>query len=475
MNIPAPPGLEYLPHQVKGIRYAMGARGTIFADEMGLGKTVEAIGVINATSGGVRNDLTVLIICPAFLRINWHNELATWMVNSCKVDVISYHEAGALALDARCHGFLKEIDILIVDEAHYIKNPESNRTQDVEEIAQFAKRVLLLTGTPMENRPIELWPLLKIACPEQWNQSTDWPIYAKTSDRKAFSNEGPSFWIYAERYCDLKYNHYASGGGSRKALDYGGASNLDELGKRLRSTCMVRRLKRDVLLDLPEKRRQLIVLESKADDSDIFPNLDDDNYFDILQKLTVDKVLFSDWSKRRHEQGLAKVDSALRFIGDALDEVPKLIVFAHHKDVVAKLVAGLQAEIADDERVVSMTGDLQMMARQIAVDAFQKDPKVRVIVGTIGAMGVGWTLTAADYVIFVELDPVPGRMTQAEDRAHRIGQRKSILIQHLVSNGSLCARMARICVRKQAVLSKVLDFAGAELVYRESSENDGLP
>ncbi len=473
MNIPAPPGLAYLPHQLKCIRYCMGGRGTIVADEMGLGKTIEAIGVINATTGGVRNDLNVVIVCPAFLRINWHNELDTWMVNSCKVSVISYHQAGNLALEARTNGRLDSIDILIVDEAHYCKNPESHRTQDVELISKFAKRVLLLTGTPMENRPIELWPLLKIACPGQWNQSTDWPEYVTTSDRKAFSNEGPSFWAYAERYCDLKYAYFGRDGNERKALDYGGASNLDELAKRLRATCMVRRLKRDVLLDLPDKRRQLIVLESKADDSDLFPNLDDDSYFDVLDKLKSDKVLFSDWSKRRHEQGLAKCDASIRFIGDALDEVPKIIVFAHHRDVVSKLAAGIGCEIDTDERVVSVTGDMQMLARQIAVDAFQNDPKVRVIVGTIGAMGVGFTLTAGAHVIFVELDPVPGRMTQAEDRPHRIGQKESILIQHLVSQGSLCARMAKICVRKQAVLSRVLDVADAELVFRESSENDG--
>lgn len=472
MMIPAPPGLAYLPHQIKCIRFCMGARGTIVADDMGLGKTIEAIGVINATTGGVRNDLNVVIICPAFLRMNWHNELDAWMVNSCKVSVISYHQAGNLALDARVDGF-DPIDILIVDEAHYIKNPESNRTQDVELIAKYAKRVLLLTGTPMENRPIELWPLLKIACPEHWNQSVDWPVYVKITDRKAFANEGPSFWEYAERYCGLKYVTYTSRGSERKALDYGGASNLDELAKRLRSTCMVRRLKKDVLHDLPDKRRQLIVLESKVDDSDMFPNLDDDSYFDVLDKLKSDKVLFSDWSRRRHEQGLAKVDTALRFIGDVLDEVPKLIVFAHHKDVIAKLVAGLECEVGSDEKVVSITGGIQMLARQIAVDAFQNDPKVRVIVGSIGAMGVGFSLTAASHVIFVELDPVPGRMTQAEDRPHRIGQKESILVQHLVSDGSLCARMARICVRKQVVLSRVLDVGATEPFFRESSENDG--
>lgn len=476
MMIPAPPGKEYLPYQLKGIRYALGGRGTLFADEMGLGKTVEAIGVINALSNG-RNDLNVVIICPAFLRLNWHIELDEWMVNSCKVDVISYHQAGALALEARTNrGLPGSIDVLIIDEAHYIKNPDAQRTKDVTEIAQYATKVLALTGTPAENCPIELWSILKVVCPEKWNRETEWPAWIMGPDRKkSHPGEGPSFWRFAERYCNLRYVEYVTRSGTHKALDFGGASNLDELAGLLRKTCMVRRLKRDVLQELPDKRRQLIVLPSTSDDSDLFPGLDDDSYFDVLRRLTEDKVAFHEWSKRRHEQALAKVDASIRFIGDALEETRKLIVFAHHQDVIDVLRDGIGCEIAANERVVSITGKTPMAERQQSVDCFQNDPSCRVIVGSLGAMGVGFTLTAADHVICVELDPVPGRMTQAEDRAHRIGQRKSLLVQHLVANGSLCARIARILVRKQAVLSRLLDKGSAGLVYRESSENDGLP
>lgn len=470
MIIPAPPGKEYQRHQLSAIRYAMGARGTIFADDMGLGKTVQAIGVINASPYAQR----VLVICPAFLRLTWQREWNEWRVNGVQsIQFASYHEVDDLAKSTDLRW-----DILIVDEAHYIKNPKSQRGQNVEAIAERSDRVLLLTGTPMENRPIELWQLLKIACPEKWsaNPRIRFPDYVRAPERKQWSKEGPGFWAFAERYCGLRYVTKDMGHGrTKKTLDFGGASNLEELNARLKNTCMVRRLKRDVLHDLPDIRRQLIVLESNANDSDMFPNLDDDSYFDVLAKLTADKVAFSEWSRRRHEQALAKVDDSLRFIGDQLDGSAKIIVFAHHRDVVEKLVMGLQCEVASDERVVSMTGDMQMLARQIAADAFQNDPKVRVIVGTLGCMGVGWTLTAADHVICVELDPVPGRMSQAESRPHRIGQKNAVLVQHLVSNGSLCARMAQILVRKQVILSKALDAGNATLVYAESSENDPLP
>jgi SWI/SNF-related matrix-associated actin-dependent regulator 1 of chromatin subfamily A len=346
MNIPAPPGKEYLPYQLKGIRYVLGGRGTIIADEMGLGKTVQAIGVINASANP--GMLNVLIICPAGLKLNWWKEIDSWLVTSCKISVASYHEAKGIS--SGLYGKPdKSIDILIVDEAHYIKNPESKRSQYLEAIAKHSKRILLLTGTPMENRPIELWQLLKIACPEKWNQSTDWPPYVLHAEKRAsHPGEGPAFWHYAERYCNLRKVTYQVGGSMRSAFDFGGASNLDELAQKLRATCMVRRLKRDVLQDLPDKRRQLIVLESKADDSDQFPNLSDDNYFDVLATLTKDKAAFTEWSIHRHKQALEKVDVCLRFIGDALDESEKIIVFAHHSDVIANLRIGIDCEFTDN-------------------------------------------------------------------------------------------------------------------------------
>ena len=461
MNIPAPPGKQYLPYQLKGIRYALGGRGTIIADEMGLGKTVQAIGVINASPRA-----RVLIICPAFLRLNWQAELKEWLTSYHEVQIISFNAADTVDGDDRDE-LVQTWDILIVDEAHYIKNPEAKRAQAVERLAQRAKKVLLLTGTPMENRPIELWQLLKIACPEKWNTVIRGLPVIAPDRKKSHPGEGPAFWQFAERYCDLKRVTYQVRGRRKQAWDFGGASNLEELQARLRNTCMVRRLKKDVLPDLPIKRRQLIVLESDADDSDLFPNLDDSNYLDIVERLTIGKAYFDEWSKRRHEQALDKVDSCVRFIGDALDESEKLIVFAHHTDVVTRLWECINAELIDCQFAMRITGETPMGERNVIVNAFQTNPKCRVIVGSIGAMGVGFTLTAASHVIFAELDPVPGRMTQAEDRAHRIGQRDSVLVQHLVSNGSLCARMARILVRKQEVLTAALDRADAALAYSE--------
>ncbi len=462
MNIPAPAGLSYLPYQLDGIRFALGARGTLIADEMGLGKTVQAIGIINASPPAQQ----ALIICPAGLRLNWQSELATWRVPGApRCFVHSYHEAENIPV-----GYY---DIVVIDEIHYCKNPSTLRSQALAKLAKPAKRVIGLTGTPMPNSPIEIWPILQMVCPEKWDNPLN-NIGVITQERKkSHPGQGINFWNFAAKYCDLKMTSRRVGNRYVKSWDLSGASNLDELRTRLRKTCMVRRLKADVLPHLPEKRHQIVMLESKANDADLVPyEITEENYFDTIRRLRTDKVLFEEWSKRRHEQALKKVDDCIRFIGDALEESRKLIVFAHHADVIAKLVEGLDCEVRDSgDYVVSLTGKTSMNARKEAVDAFQNDPECTVIVGSIGAMGTGFTLTAAAHEIFVEMSPVPGEMNQAVDRAHRIGQKESVLIQYLVADGSLCARMMKILVKKQAVLMAALD-TGDAWIGEEGEEYD---
>lgn len=155
----------------------------------------------------------------------------------------------------------------------------------------------------------------------------------------------------------------------------------------------------------------------------------------------------------RHETALAKAPAVVSHLKDAMEgNRDKLIVFVHHKDVIDAMADAMQ-----EVGVVQVTGDTPMAARQDAVDAFQNDPEVRLFIGNIQAAGVGLTLTASSHVVFAELDWVPGNMTQAEDRAHRIGQKNAVLVQHLVLDGSLDARLARTLIEKQAVLDQALD------------------
>jgi SWI/SNF-related matrix-associated actin-dependent regulator 1 of chromatin subfamily A len=271
-----------------------------------------------------------------------------------------------------------------------------------------------------------------------------------------------NFMTYAKRYCGAKLIRTRGGkmveGEWRPnmAWDFSGASNLDELQSVLKSSVMIRRLKSEVLHDLPPKRHQIIVLRSNDDDSDLIGQIDESwDYDKTVAYLTSHKPLFTEWSKRRRQQGMNKAIQIFDHIVLSIENgSDKIICFCHHYDVLEMLeYYCLESNIG----YVSVTGNMTTSARQDAVDVFNDDPNCKVIFGTIGAMGVGFTMTISDHVIFAELDPVPGRMSQAEDRAHRIGQDRSVLIQHLVLDKTIDAHIAKLLVRKQEVINAALD------------------
>ena len=169
-----------------------------------------------------------------------------------------------------------------------------------------------------------------------------------------------------------------------------------------------------------------------------------------LRDLT--KVQFTEMSEVRHETALLKVKDVISHVKDLMDSVDKVVVMAHHHDVIDELEAGLS-----EFNPVSLTGRDNQTHRQNAVDRFQTDPKCRLFIGSIQASGVGITLTAASTVVFAELDWVAGNLSQAEDRCHRIGQTDSVLVQHIVIDGSIDARMAQTVIAKQKVSDRALD------------------
>ncbi len=448
--IPAPEPLEYMPFQKAGIAYATKRKATLIADEMGLGKTIQAIGIINMAPG-VRN---VVVVCPASLKINWQRELEKWLTLPLSIGVCNGTVPDADILITNYEQLSKlpprPLDLLIVDEAHYAKNPKAQRTKLVKALSAKAKRTILMTGSPIVNRPIELHSLLSIL------DAPSWP-----------------FWEYVKRYCGAYQGRWG--------WDFSGATNLDELQYRLRSTLMVRRLKADVLAELPPKRRQLITLSSKGFDkvlkaeSKLELSLEQNREaleleMDLAEAVgnteTYNKaalalrqhsaVAFEEMSEVRHQTALAKAPVVAEHIAGLLESVDKVVVMAHHHDVV---------DILCDELVyygvVRLTGRDSQTVRQQAVDTFQGDPNVRVFVGSIQAAGVGLTLTAASTVVFAELDWTPSAVNQAEDRCHRIGQKDSVLIQHVVLDGSLDARQAQVLINKQTVIDSAIDGGGA--------------
>jgi len=455
IEIPAPENLDYLPYQKAGIAFASQRDNSLIADEMGLGKTIQAIGVINLDP----SVKTVLVICPASLRPNWRREMNKWLTRKFSIGIVNKSEYPETDIVIINYDVLerhkerldeKEWDLLVADEAHYMKNPKAKRTKmvlggkGVEQIR--AKRKILLTGTPILNRPVELFPLVNFLDPERWD----------------------NFFRYALRYCAAYRNSFG--------WDFSGSSNLEELQDRLRSTIMVRRLKSEVLTELPPKRRQVIELEpddsilkilnreSKVWDSHSriveqlrlaveLAKVSDkkEDYLEAVNNLKSGlEVSFAEMAKVRQEIAVAKVPYVVEHVRNASG---KVIIFAHHHAAIDALQEAL------GEEAVNLTGKTKMEDRQAAVDAFQTNDRIKYFIGSIKAAGVGLTLTASSHVVFAELDWVPGNMFQAEDRAHRIGQLQSVLVQHLVMEGSLDATMAQALVDKMEVIDRALDRA----------------
>ena len=457
-DIPVPDGLALLPYQRAGASYCLERPDVLLADEMGLGKTIQAIGVINAT-----NAKRVLVVCPASLRLNWQRELTKWLTAKLTVGVamgkawptgsdvviINYDILSKHAEALRAETW----DVLVCDESHYLKSPKAARTAHVlgkisrdkakrlEPIR--ARRRMFLTGTPIVNRPIELYPVLASIAPDDFG---NWRRFAR-------------------QYCAAKH--------TRWGWDVSGASNLDELQSRLRSTCMVRRLKADVLAELPPKRRQVIALtpngasaavaaeqqawadqqakvEAAQMDVELSKASDDpEDYRAAVAALReAAQFAFAEIAQARHAVAMAKIPSVVEHVQLALEQGP-VVLFAHHRDVIAALREAFPIAVA-------ITGATSMTDRDRAVQAFQSGDS-DLLIGNIQAAGVGLTLTRSSHVIFAELDWVPGNLSQAEDRTHRIGQAASVLVQHIVLDGSLDQRMAELVISKQTVIDQALN------------------
>lgn len=460
-GIPCPANLHYLNYQKEAIRFGLKVwscgKGLLNADEMGLGKTPETIGLINASPGVVK----ILIVCPNTMKRVWRDELARWLVRPLRVAiqdagkpwvgdtadivVINYELVKRFAEELRTTIW----DLRVADEAHYLKNRRAHRTLYTFTIP--ALRKVALTGTPIVNRPADIFNVLHDSDPSAW----------------------PHFGGFALRYCNAQHSGYG--------WDFSGHSREQELGDKLRSTIMIRRLKSEVLDELPAKRRQIIRLDSNgmkawlrrerktfeehtgqalaAETSDL-----EAAYRSAVRQLRIpQEKLFTAISAIRHATGLAKVPQVIEFVRDAI-ESEKVIVFAYHLDVIAALkVAFPQAAV--------ITGDVPPEKRQAEVERFQADPACSVFIGN-DAAAEGITLTAASHVIFAEGDWVPAKLAQKEDRAHRIGQQESLLCSYIVVEGSLDAYMFQVAVEKLEVSEAIL-ISGAQPPTLENARMAG--
>jgi SWI/SNF-related matrix-associated actin-dependent regulator 1 of chromatin subfamily A len=428
---PAPAGLAYYEYQKAGVQFLDTHASCLLADDPGLGKTIQVCGLLNS-----RPEIrSVLVVCPASVKYVWARELARWLTDKSRTVGIA---GAALDISAEivvCNYDLlrkfdallksRRYDLLVLDEAHYIKTPRAQRTKACKLLGALAVRKVLLTGTPIMNRPAELWSLLNFLDARAW---------------------GP-FFPFALRYCDAKKGPFG--------WDFDGASNLVELNSRLRTSgLMLRRCKADVLPQLPRVTRQTVplpvdmtpVLEELTERLAELMGFDPDNPPFEIDPV---RIPFELVAAIRREVGMAKVKAALAFIADETQDVDKTVVYAHHHDVLGALHEALAPSVL-------VTGQTPAKARARAVDSFQESGGPKYFIASIQAMGVGITLTAASRVIFVEQSWTPSELEQCECRLHRIGQANAVLSQYLVVRDSIDERILSAVVGKMRVIEAVL-------------------
>jgi len=421
-----------LEHQKEAIQKLVENKKFILADDMGLGKTTSTI--IAALESGSKK---VLIICPATLKINWKREIENYSDKSIYIaesknfsteadfviinyDIIkNFHdpkkkdESQVLAAN---------FDLVIIDEAHYIKNATAQRTKLINDIVKKTDRLWLLTGTPMTSRPIDYFNLLSLI---------DSPV-------------AKNWMAYAIRYCQ----GYQFNVGGRKVWNVTGASNLEELRDRTVGLTL-RRLKENVL-DLPDKIITPVYLRLKSKE---YENVMGE-YYDWYDKNPEESksltVQFSKLTKVRQIIADEKIAQTIELAENILEQDKKVIIFCNFTDSLNKITEHF------GKLAVKLDGSMSKPERQYSVDQFQDNPKVKVFVGNIKAAGVGITLTSAEAVIMNDLSFLPSDHAQAEDRAYRYGQNNNVLVYYPIFENTIEGIIYDILNNKKQVIATVM-------------------
>lgn len=471
------------PYQHAGVEYRIARRHAVFGDAPGLGKSAEALLFGNSIGAEF-----TLIVCPASLRLNWEREVKMWStiegattypVLKSRDGVSLEHNFVIISYDLlRNKNVLNALlderwDHLILDEAHALKDPKGNqRTKAIcapDMLPSVVDRITMCTGTLMPNQPIEAYNAIRLC---------DWDAIDRMSldaFREEYYDEGGGMvhgpvLVTRDEYGNPCEPHYV------RKLHYSNTVrnqpvNLDDLQFRIRKNIMVRRLKEDVLKQLPEKQWHPFPLEYSAGIRKALkhPGWEqvqrlwelDPEHFDT--NIPVDGAV----SSAMRLLGEAKAPMVAEYIEELLRSgVDKVLVGAWHRQPSEEggvKGSGLGVLPYYRERLKSygaayMDGNTSSRRKQDAVDRFQKDPDCRVIIGQLATIGEGWTLTAAQDAVFGEFYWVPGKNDQLLDRLHRRGQEGSYVIGHVpIVPGSMDERVVGTAVWKDQNIYQAMD------------------
>lgn len=468
---PVPPtlpnGMQPMEFQFAGPEYLLARDHGILGDAPGLTKSAQSIMVSNAI--GARS---TLVICPASLRLNWEREIWAWSTieNVTTYPILKARDGVSLEAnyvivsynllnDPMVFAAIKDKrwEHMIVDEAHALKDPKGNRRTNLicspdGGLPSTVGRISLLTGTLLPNQPIECYNAIRL---------TNWRAIdnASLDDFRDFYYaegggmvRGPVFdkdtqtWVNKVHWSDHVRNQ---------------PRNLGDLQYRLRKYCMVRRLKEQVLHELPPKQWHMFPVVA---DAAVRKALKHEGWKEAQKLYEMDPEVFDQGvpidgpiATARRELGEAKAPLVLDYIEELLSEgVEKLIVSAWHISVLDFLREKLAGY-----GLVYMDGRTTTRNKQAAVDQFQQNPGVRIILGQMQPLGMGWTLTAAQDAILAEPDWVPGINDQLLDRIHRKGQKGDRIVGHVpIVAGTLDERIVSSAIRKDQAIHFALDYRG---------------
>lgn len=451
--------LQPYQYQLEGVRYAIDNKRCIFGDQPGLGKTLQAICTVvkaHKEAAIYGESFPILVICPAALKVNWQREFKKFAgMNAiilddnnrqswqsfyeckkhdgsplCEVFITNYESLKKYFVKRVSEGNkltmkgimfderIKLFKSVIIDESHKCKSSKTQQAKFVEGICKGKRYVFALTGTPVVNNNTDLIQQLK--------------ILGRLEDFGGYSR-------FVEKYCD----------GPKQA------SNVKELNWRLWNCCFFRREKSKVLTQLPDKMRQYLQVdittmkEYQNAEADIVKYLKQyKNATEAQVQRSMNGAVMVKMGILKQISARGKIKAMSEFIHDVIDGGEKLIVFAYLKDVVAELKKAFP-------KAVTVTGSENTNQKQYAVDSFQNNPDCNLIILNYKSGGTGLTLTASSRVAFIEFPWTFSDCEQAEDRAHRNGQKNSVNCYYFLGKDTIDKYMYDVIQTKKNIANGV--------------------
>lgn len=442
---------DLYPYQKVGVEFLIESGGrAIISDPPGLGKSLQALAYI-----AHQNFTRSLIVAPASVKSSWVKEVKKWTKMSY-VEIDSKTNLSKVPADVQLwiinYDILKKhldtllktrFDVVVSDECHMVKSRSAMRTKALMSIAKHVPHVVLLSGTPLLSRPIEMYTLLNMVDPKTWN----------------------NWYEFTRKYC--------GGHQGRFGYETGGATNTEELHARIKRH-FIRRQKKDVLTQLPPKVRVDVPVELEPSIRKQYDTAEDDLVTYLFkykgkQPAEVAKVVAAEQLAKlnilRQLTALGKIPTAIDLIESTLEAGEKILVFSSFMEPLRQL----QEKYADQS--VMITGETPVQERGAIVTKFQEDPNTKIFFGGIKSAGVGITLTAASNVLFLDYAWNPADMQQAEDRIHRPGQEAaSVNIYQLHAEDTIDEKLLKLLKHKQVIFDKVIEGVAVSQEDKQASK-----